>query len=85
MPPKRRVSGPATKSQQSTLAFHGGGNKVTKTGARAQDTKKDLQSKSATKAIKREADVAADRLEEQADAIRRQAADRADAVSAQQR
>lgn len=54
MPPKRRASGPATKSQQSTLAFHGGANKVTKAGARAQDTKKDLQSKSAIKAIKPE-------------------------------
>jgi DNA polymerase delta subunit 4 len=54
MPPKRRASGPATKSQQSTLAFHGGANKVTKAGARAQDAKKDLQSKSATKAIKPE-------------------------------
>jgi DNA polymerase delta subunit 4 len=37
MPPKRRASGPATKSQQqSTLAFHGASNKVTKAGARAQ-------------------------------------------------
>lgn len=51
MPPKRRVSGPAAKSQQSTLAFHGGANKVTKAGVRAQDAKKDILSKSATKAI----------------------------------
>jgi DNA polymerase delta subunit 4 len=35
MPPKRRASGPATKSQQqSTLAFHGASNKVTKAGPR---------------------------------------------------
>ncbi|OSS45008.1 hypothetical protein B5807_09361 [Epicoccum nigrum] len=54
MPPKRRVSGPATKSQQSTLAFHGGANKVTKPGTRAQDAKKNLQSKGATKATKLE-------------------------------
>ncbi|KAH6614202.1 DNA polymerase delta, subunit 4-domain-containing protein [Boeremia exigua] len=52
MAPKRRVSGPAAKSQQSTLAFHGGANKVTKHGARAQDVKKDLLSKSTSKAIK---------------------------------
>jgi DNA polymerase delta subunit 4 len=36
MPLKRRASGPATKSQQSTLAFHGASNKVTKAGTRAQ-------------------------------------------------
>jgi DNA polymerase delta subunit 4 len=43
MPPKRRASGPATKSQQqSTLAFHGASNKVTKAGVRAPDTKKNL-------------------------------------------
>ena len=54
MPPKRRVSGPTAKAQQSTLAFHGGANKVTKPGARAQDAKKNLLSKSATKAIKSE-------------------------------
>ncbi|KAJ4989130.1 DNA polymerase delta [Stagonosporopsis vannaccii] len=54
MPPKRRVSGPAAKSQQSTLAFHGGANKVTKAGARAQDAKKNVLSRSATKAIKPE-------------------------------
>lgn len=55
MPPKRRVSGPAAKSQQSTLAFHGGANKVTKPGARAQDIKKNILSKSTTKTIKSEA------------------------------
>ncbi|KAJ8108833.1 hypothetical protein OPT61_g7896 [Boeremia exigua] len=54
MPPKRRVSGPTAKSQQSTLAFHGGANKVTKAGARAQDAKKNAVSKSATKATKTE-------------------------------
>lgn len=42
MPPKRRSSGPASKSQQSTLAFHGASNKVTKAGARVQDAKKNL-------------------------------------------
>jgi DNA polymerase delta subunit 4 len=42
MPPKRRASGPATKSQQSTLAFHGASNKVTKAGARTQSAKKNL-------------------------------------------
>ncbi|KAF1362788.1 hypothetical protein EJ07DRAFT_174329 [Lizonia empirigonia] len=54
MPPKRQVSGPTAKSQQSTLAFHGGANKVTKAGVRAQDAKKDILSKSATKAIEPE-------------------------------
>lgn len=54
MPPKRRASGLATKSQQSTLAFHGGANKVTKPGIRAQDAKKNLQSTGTTKAIKPE-------------------------------
>jgi len=42
------------KPQQSTLAFHGGANKVTKAGARAQDAKKNVLSKSATKAVKPE-------------------------------
>ncbi|KAF2032641.1 hypothetical protein EK21DRAFT_98763 [Setomelanomma holmii] len=42
MPPKRRSSGPATKSQQSTLAFHGASNKVTKAGTRAQAGKKNI-------------------------------------------
>jgi len=49
MPPKRRVSGPATKSQQSTLAFHGASNKVTKAGARAQSAKKNVLEDVATK------------------------------------
>jgi DNA polymerase delta subunit 4 len=43
MPPKRRASGPAAKSQQqSTLAFHGASNKVTKSGVKAQGAKKNL-------------------------------------------
>lgn len=54
MPPKRRASGPTAKSQQSTLAFHGGANKVTKPSARAHDAKKTVLSKSTTKAIKPE-------------------------------
>lgn len=54
MPPKRRASGPTAKSQQSTLAFHGGANKVTKAGVRAQDAKKNLLSKTATKTTKPE-------------------------------
>jgi DNA polymerase delta subunit 4 len=49
MPPKRRTSGPATKSQQSTLAFHGASNKVTKAGIRAPDAKKNVLSEVATK------------------------------------
>jgi DNA polymerase delta subunit 4 len=50
MPPKRRASGPATKSsQQSTLAFHGASNKVTKAGTRVQDVKKSLLSDTVTK------------------------------------
>ncbi|KAH9881990.1 hypothetical protein J1614_001161 [Plenodomus biglobosus] len=44
MPPKRRSSGPAAKSSQSTLAFHGASNKVTKPGARTQGAKKGLLS-----------------------------------------
>jgi DNA polymerase delta subunit 4 len=42
MPPKRRASGPAAKSQQSTLAFHGASNKVTKSGVKAPGAKKNL-------------------------------------------
>jgi DNA polymerase delta subunit 4 len=49
MPPKRRTSGPASKSQQSTLAFHGASNKVTKPGARALNAKKNLLTESAKK------------------------------------
>ncbi|KAL5115661.1 hypothetical protein ACEQ8H_006460 [Pleosporales sp. CAS-2024a] len=39
MPPKRRVSGPVTKSSQSTLAFHGASNKVTKPSTRVASGK----------------------------------------------
>ncbi|KAI4952292.1 hypothetical protein J4E91_003754 [Alternaria rosae] len=42
MAPKRKASGPAAKSQQSTLAFHGTTNKVTKSGVKAQGAKKNL-------------------------------------------
>jgi hypothetical protein len=58
MPPKRRASGPATKSQQqSTLAFHGASNKVTKAGPR-QSAKKLLDDVAApTKEVKPEPEV----------------------------
>jgi len=42
MAPKRKASGPAAKSQQSTLAFHGTTNRVTKSGVKAQGAKKNL-------------------------------------------
>ncbi|KAF2273550.1 uncharacterized protein EI97DRAFT_435973 [Westerdykella ornata] len=42
MPPKRQASGTARTAKQSTLAFHGSSNKVTKSGARAQTAKKNL-------------------------------------------
>lgn len=48
MPPKRRASGPATKSQQSTLAFHGASNKVTKAGAKLSGAKKNILSDTKT-------------------------------------
>jgi len=54
MPPKRRTSGPATKSQQATLAFHGASNKVIKPNARAQDAKKNLHSPAEAQAVKPE-------------------------------
>jgi DNA polymerase delta subunit 4 len=42
MPPKRRSSGPATRSStQSTLAFHGATNKVTKPTSGTRSQKKD--------------------------------------------
>jgi len=44
MPPKRRTSGIAPKTQQSTLAFHGAANKVTKARARAPIGKKNIVS-----------------------------------------
>lgn len=53
MPPKRRSAGPATKSQQSTLAFHGASNKVTKAGTRAQSAK-NLLSETKIKDVKPE-------------------------------
>ncbi|KAF2659204.1 hypothetical protein K491DRAFT_689559 [Lophiostoma macrostomum CBS 122681] len=52
MPPKRRTSGITPKAQQSTLAFHGTSNKVTKSGARAQNAKKNLTDHSITKKSK---------------------------------
>jgi DNA polymerase delta subunit 4 len=42
MAPKRKASGPAAKSQQSTLAFHGTTNRVTKSGVKAQGAKKNI-------------------------------------------
>lgn len=42
MPPKRKSTGPTAKSTQSTLAFHGSTNKVTKPGTRASNAKKNL-------------------------------------------
>jgi DNA polymerase delta subunit 4 len=52
MPPKRRTSGITPKAQQSTLAFHGASNKVTKSGTRAQNAKKNLTDLSTTKKSK---------------------------------
>jgi DNA polymerase delta subunit 4 len=49
MPPKRRASGPATKSSQSTLAFHGASNKVTKPNTRTPSGKKKVLSEVAKK------------------------------------
>lgn len=54
MPPKRRASGPATKSSQSTLAFHGASNKVIKAGTRAQSGKDSLLSKPEVQNVKPE-------------------------------
>lgn len=56
MPPKRRSTGPAAKSQQSTLAFHGASNKVVKPGTRAANAKKNLL----TKEVKKEEPVVHD-------------------------
>ncbi|KAF2129516.1 hypothetical protein P153DRAFT_366905 [Dothidotthia symphoricarpi CBS 119687] len=53
MPPKRLASG-AIKPQQSTLAFHGSSNKVTKAGAKAQNAKKSLLSEPVIKDVKPE-------------------------------
>lgn len=52
MPPKRRSTGATPKSQQSTLAFHGASNKVTKPGTRASSAKKSLLTESAKKDAK---------------------------------
>ena len=52
MPPKRRTSGITPKSHQSTLAFHGSSNKVTKAGARAQTAKKNLNDEPAARSAK---------------------------------
>lgn len=51
MPPKRRSTGGAAKSSQSTLAFHGASNKVTKPGASLRTSKKDLLSSTPSKLI----------------------------------
>lgn len=54
MPPKRRAAGMATKSQQSTLAFHGASNKVTKPNAKYQGAKKSLVTPAKVQAIEKE-------------------------------
>ncbi|KAF1943000.1 hypothetical protein EJ02DRAFT_344186 [Clathrospora elynae] len=54
MPPKRGASGPATKSQQSTLAFHGSSNKVTKSGIKSLVPKKSLFADTKAKDVKPE-------------------------------
>lgn len=54
MPPKRRTSGTTSKSHQSTLAFHGASNKVTKSGTRAQNAKKNIIDQPAAKDTKPE-------------------------------
>lgn len=51
MPPKRRTSGIAPKTQQSTLAFHGAANKVTKAGVRAPIGKKQVISEPVAKDV----------------------------------
>ncbi|KAF1993703.1 hypothetical protein P154DRAFT_449491 [Amniculicola lignicola CBS 123094] len=49
MPPKRRASGQTAKAGQSTLAFHGSANKVTKAGTRVQNAKQNVLEQPATK------------------------------------
>jgi len=49
MPPKRRSTGATAGSNQSTLAFHGALNKVTKPNARAQNAKKNLPAENVKK------------------------------------
>jgi len=51
MPPKRHTPALTTKSSQSTLAFHGASNKVTKPGARAHGAKKGLLSDTKIRAL----------------------------------
>lgn len=63
MPPKRRSTGATAKSSQSTLAFHGTSNKVTKPGTRASNAKKNLLTESLKKDDKPE--VASVKVEEQ--------------------
>ncbi|PSN62170.1 hypothetical protein BS50DRAFT_578025 [Corynespora cassiicola Philippines] len=54
MPPKRRsAASGAPKSNQSTLAFHGTSNKVTKPGTRAQSAKKNALSEKPNKEIEK--------------------------------
>ncbi|KAF2708885.1 hypothetical protein K504DRAFT_433514 [Pleomassaria siparia CBS 279.74] len=60
MPPKRRTSGIAPKTQQSTLAFHGAANRVTKGGARTTDVKKNIPSAPAATNVKPQAEELAD-------------------------
>jgi len=52
MPPKRHTSGVAQKSQQSTLAFHGAANKITKAGTRTTNAKKNIIAEPAVKDVK---------------------------------
>ncbi|KAF2121474.1 DNA polymerase delta, subunit 4-domain-containing protein [Lophiotrema nucula] len=69
MPPKRRASANAAKGQQSTLAFHGASNKVTKPGARTQNAKKNLLTSAAAKSSPVDvADISASDVEEPATA-----------------
>lgn len=54
MPPKKRTTAAAPKSHQSTLAFHGASNKVTKPGLRSQGKNLDSADVPATVTIKSE-------------------------------
>ncbi|KAF2744204.1 hypothetical protein M011DRAFT_408900 [Sporormia fimetaria CBS 119925] len=56
MPPKRQSSGTARSTRQSTLAFHGSSNKVTKSGTRAQRGKKAVADVPNAKVIEPEVD-----------------------------
>ncbi|KAF2451375.1 hypothetical protein P171DRAFT_425885 [Karstenula rhodostoma CBS 690.94] len=67
MPPRRRSAGATGKSpSQSTLAFHGASNKVTKPGARATNAKKNLLTESAKKDEKPEVVDVKVKVEEEA-------------------